>query len=289
MNPPLLTRAVHEALLGARDGGADCLECSLDLGRSRCRVELAGRQWIAAGQAYPYLEDCRERTVYHWSDAAFHPLQRFGKGLIKLVPTPWGPPTFEIDGVKMLPSAQVSPYADAASKVALVEPRGKTILDTCGGLGYFAACALDARAARVLTFEINPDVLWLRRHNPWSPDYLPAAAVAAAEPGAGAAPPPLQLTVGDVRAHLPALAAESVDAVLHDPPRFALAGELYAQAFYDELARVLRPGGRLFHYTGAPNRVSRGRDLPGEVLRRLQSAGFSARRVGDGLLARKTG
>jgi predicted methyltransferase len=30
------------------------------------------------------------------------------------------------------------------------------------------------------------------------------------------------------------------DAALHDPPRFGIAGELYSQVFYDQLARVLR-------------------------------------------------
>jgi ATP-dependent HslUV protease subunit HslV len=32
-----------------------------------------------------------------------------------------------------------------------------------------------------------------------------------------------------------------------------IAGELYSQAFYDQLARVLKPGAPLFHYTGNPN------------------------------------
>jgi predicted methyltransferase len=66
--------------------------------------------------------------------------------LIKLVPTDWGPPTFEIDGIKMLPTSRVSPFADAERKVGLIEPRGKTILDTCGGLGYFAAWCLQGMA-----------------------------------------------------------------------------------------------------------------------------------------------
>ena len=54
------------------------------------------------------------------SGTAFAPLQRYTDALIKLVPTDWGTPTFEIDGIKMLVSAQISPYADAQRKVALV-------------------------------------------------------------------------------------------------------------------------------------------------------------------------
>ena len=198
-------------------------------------------------------------------------MARYGTALVKLVPTTWGPPTFEIDGVKMLPSARVSPYEDARRKVALIEPQGKVVLDCCAGLGYFAACCLEAHAVRVVSFEKNPDVIWLRDMNPWSP--RPDAA--------------LSLTQADIYqaiAHMPNV---SVDAVLHDPPRFALAGELYAQVFYDHLARVLKKKGRLFHYTGAPNKISRGRDLAGEVIKRLQNAGFAPSKQGDGVFAIK--
>ncbi len=70
-----------------------------------------------------------------WDGDVFRPASRFDSSLIKLVPTEWGAPTFEIDGIKMLPTLQVSPFEDAARKVALIEPRGKVVLDTCGGLG----------------------------------------------------------------------------------------------------------------------------------------------------------
>jgi predicted methyltransferase len=84
------------------------------------------------------------------------------------------------------------------------------------------------------------------------------------------------------------MADRSVDAILHDPPRFGTAGELYSQAFYDQLARVLRSKGRLFHYTGTPNKLTTGRDVPNEVSRRLRNAGFSTQLSGDGVLATRT-
>jgi len=114
----------------ARQAGSAVLDCSLDLQRSTTTVELDAVAWTWQGQRYPYLDACRERTIYRWSGDAFQPIARFTSSLIKLVPTEWGPPTFEIDGIKMLPTAQVSPYEDAARKVALVQPRGKVILDT---------------------------------------------------------------------------------------------------------------------------------------------------------------
>ena len=49
----------------------------------------------------------------------------------------------------MLPTARVSPYADAERKVGLIQPRGKVVLDTCGGLGYFAAWCLQGGARQV--------------------------------------------------------------------------------------------------------------------------------------------
>jgi predicted methyltransferase len=77
----------------------------------------------------------------------------------------------------------------------------------------------------------------------------------------------------------------SVDAVLHDPPRFGIAGELYSQRFYQQLARVLKRNGRLFHYTGTPNKLTSGRDVPNEVSMRLRQAGFVTEIKGDGVLA----
>ncbi|MBN8281420.1 MAG: SAM-dependent methyltransferase [Gammaproteobacteria bacterium] len=271
--PPLLTRAVHEQLREAARAGAREVTCSLDLGRTTTTVAVDEGGWTAGGRCYPWPGDCRDRTVYYWDGAAFEPVARFGTGLVKLVPTEWGPPTFEIDGIKMLPTAKVSPWDDAGAKVALVRPRGRVVLDTCGGLGYFAAWCLASGAARVLSFEKNPDVLWLRRLNPWSPE------------GGNGDTAGLELRHADITREIGTLGTASVDAILHDPPRFGIAGELYAGAFYAELARVLRPGGRLFHYTGTPNRLTTGRDVPAEVAKRLRAAGFAAEPKGDGVLA----
>jgi predicted methyltransferase len=224
--------------------------------------------WSWKGRPFPFLETCRDRTVYYWDGAAFKAAARFTTALCKLVPTEWGPPTFEIDGIKMLPTAQVSPYADAERKVALIQPRGKVILDTCGGLGYFAAWCLAGGAAKVLSFEKNPDVIWLRSLNPWSP----------------MADDRLTLTHADIAVEIARLTSGSVDAILHDPPRFGIAGELYSQVFYDHLARVIKRKGRLFHYTGTPNKLTSGRDVPNEVAKRLRLAGFATQLVGDGVV-----
>jgi uncharacterized protein len=267
---PLLTLKVHDALRAAARAAAPTVVCSLNLDRSTATVEVGVHGWTWEGRQYPYLETCRDRTVYHWLDGTFQPVARYTSSLTKLVPTEWGPPTFEIDGIKMLSTANASPYTDAEHKVGLIRPRSKVILDACGGLGYFAAWCLLGGARQVLSYENNPDVIWLRSLNPWSP------------PTGGA----LTLTEGDVAEEIATLPGESVDAILHDPPRFGVAGELYSQVFYGHLARVLRRKGRLFHYTGAPNKRA-GRDVASEVAKRLRLAGFDAQLNGDGVLAVK--
>ena len=95
-----------------------------------------------------------------------------------------------------------------------------------------AARCLAEGAAKVLSFEKNPDVIWLRGLNPWSP----------------AADRRLDFAQGDCAVAVALLPDRSVDAVLHDPPRFGIAGELYSAAFYAQLARVLVRRGALFHY-----------------------------------------
>lgn len=234
-------------------------------------VEVGADGWRWQGHFFPYLKSCNERTIYYWVDETFQPVSRFSQSLIKLVPTAWGPPTFEIDGIKMLPSAQLSPYADAERKVGLIQPHGKVVLDTCGGLGYFASWCLQGQAKKILSYEKNRDVIWLRSLNPWSPNSDTV----------------LTLSHADIAEQIPLLASGSIDAVLHDPPRFGIAGELYSQVFYDHLARVLKRKGRLFHYTGTPNKLTSGRDLPNEVAKRLRTAGFHVELNGDGVLAIK--
>lgn len=273
MRGPLLTIDVHERLLTARDRNAIEVECSLDLDRTKTRVQVHASEWEWEGTRYPYLDRCKDRTIYYWSGESFEPASRYDTSLIKLVPTEWGAPTFEIDGIKMLPTLRVSPYEDAREKVELIQPRGKTILDTCGGLGYFAAWCLELGAAAIVSYERSASVIWLRHLNPWSPE------------GSGTADARLTLMEGDVLERIGSHANGSFDAILHDPPRFGIAGDLYSQRFYDELARVLKRKGKLFHYVGTPNKLTTGRDVPGEVAKRLQRAGFKTRMTGDGILA----
>ncbi|WP_456422912.1 class I SAM-dependent methyltransferase [Thermococcus sp.] len=199
-----------------------------------------------------------------------------GEHYYKLVPTI--PPTIEINGIRMHRTKGLSPLQDTRNKVNTVNPKeGETVLDTCMGLGY-TAIESSKRGAYVITIEKDPNVIELARINPWSRELFTGGKI--------------QVIQGDAFEVVKKFNDESFDVIIHDPPRFSLAGQLYSEEFYRELFRILKPGGRLFHYVGNPGKRYRGKDLQKGVMERLRRAGFvGVKRVEEalGVVARKPG
>jgi len=194
------------------------------------------------------LENDTLRTLEYRTDAYY-----------KLVPTQHAP-TVEIDGVKMHRSKGIDPFQDAKLKVSQVVREGKRVLDTCGGLGYTAIWAVRLGASEVVSVERNEFIRKLRIENPWSEELTNRK---------------IKLISGDVAEYMSFFETESFDSVIHDPPRFSLAGELYGEVFYRELHRVLVRSGKLFHYTGNPYLVRRGNTFLLNTAKRLRSVGFN--------------
>ena len=133
------------------------------------------------------------------------------------------------------------------------------VLDTATGLGYTAIEA--ARTAeQVTTIEIEPAALEVAHLNPWSQPLFEN--------------PKITQIVGDSFNEIETFEEETFARIIHDPPTFALAGDLYSGAFYHQLFRVLQRGGRLFHYIGDLESKS-GRSVTKGAIRRLREAGFS--------------
>lgn len=195
----------------------------------------------------------------------------------KLAPVrPGSPPTLEIDGIHMHRVKDVDPGEDTRIKVAAVGVRrGDRVLDLCTGLGYTAIESLRRGASMVVTVEVDENVLSMAAVNPWSWGLESDRVV---------------VVLGDAYEAVKHMPDNYFDRVIHDPPRLtASTGHLYSLGLYLELLRVLRPGGRLFHYTGDPGRL-KGLNLPGRVASRLRDAGFEAVRVverAQGVVARK--
>ncbi|NRB38270.1 MAG: methyltransferase domain-containing protein [Pseudomonadales bacterium] len=200
----------------------------------------------------------KTQRIYLCRDGELDPLEDRSAGYYKLVPTS-GAPLLEISGVKMHISKGTDPYASASEMAQQAVSRGDKVLDCCSGLGYAAIAAHRLGAKEVLTIELSEQVMGLRAQNPWSNDLGKEGIVQ---------------RQGSSYELIRTMAATSFDSVIHDPPRFSLAGELYSEEFYRQIYRVLRPGGRLFHYTGNPHVVKKGSSFVDGVIRRLKAAGF---------------
>lgn len=167
-------------------------------------------------------------------------------------------PTMLISGIPMHRIKDTNPWQDTLEKVKAFGGIRGSLLDTNTGLGYTAIAAAQ-QAEWVMTVEIEPAVLALCRENPWSEGLF--------------GNPKISSVLGDSYEIVAGLADASFDNILHDPPTFALAGELYSGEFYKQLWRVLKVNGKLFHYTGNPESKT-GANLNRSVVERLKAAGF---------------
>ena len=172
-------------------------------------------------------------------------------------------PTVEISGVHMHRIKDADPWRDSLMKVKKAKIRkGHVVLDTCTGLGYTAIGSLKFGASKVYTIEVDKNVLALSQLNPWSKLLEDNR---------------ITIFLGDVYEVIDVFEDEVFDRIIHDPPRFSLAGLLYSESFYRRLYRKLKPGGILFHYTGAPGEKRRINIAKG-VGERLRKVGFYIRK-----------
>ncbi len=168
-------------------------------------------------------------------------------------------PTLINAGFTMHRIKRSNPSLDTASKMRAAMPIRGRVLDTTTGLGYTAIEAAKT-AGEVITIEIDQTVLDIARLNPWSHGLF--------------SHPRITQLVSDSYREIQAMDSASFDLVMHDPPSFSLAGELYSGEFYRQAFRVLRANGRLFHYIGNPA-SSYGQSVTRGVIRRLKEAGFT--------------
>ena len=86
--------------------------------------------------------------------------------------------------------------------------------------------------------------------------------------------PKIQQVVGDSFEEIESFEDGTFSRIIHDPPTFSLAGDLYSGEFYRQLFRVTGRKGRIFHYIGDLESRS-GRNVTSGAVRRLQEAGFT--------------
>ncbi|HEX5324047.1 MAG TPA: methyltransferase domain-containing protein [Capsulimonadaceae bacterium] len=270
-----------KALLGAGREGKEKATTSLDLNLSQVEVTLTPEGVVlpdAPALGWREVEKIArdENTSYMFEDGTMSKIQQFSAQLNRLYslkPTEKAP-TLLISGIPMHRIKGIDPHEDTLRKIAALAPVYGRVLDTTTGLGYTAIEAAKTPSS-VLTIELDPTVLEIARSNPWSRDLFES--------------PKITQQVGNSAEVVSTLDAQSFDFVFHDPPTVSLGGELYSEEFYRALFRVLKRGGKLFHYVGnleskAGSTVARG------AMRRLQEAGFvrvSRRDEAFGLIAQR--
>jgi predicted methyltransferase len=264
--PVVLSHVQVKPLLDAREKAQATAVASLDLGLTTAevalqgdRILLPGGQWLTWESIHEILRS--ETACFVVEGHAAEKIQFFSEQLNRfysLMPTRQAP-TLLVSGIPMHRIKGTDPIQDTLSKTRTVAPLAGQVLDTCTGLGYTAIEA--ARTAElVITIELDPTILDIARLNPWSHALFDS--------------PRIQQTLGDAFEVVASFEDGIFDRIIHDPPMFSLAGELYSGAFYEELHRVLKPKGRLFHYIGDLESRS-GRNVARGVVRRLQEVGFS--------------
>jgi predicted methyltransferase len=265
-SPMILSRQQIEPILNARQAGEGAVSTSLDLGLTRAEVLLeADRVVFPDGQwlSWESLEELSQSDTgcFLVADNGAEKIQRFSEFLgrsYSLMPTERAP-TLLVSGIPMHRVKGTDPSRDTLTKIRAVAPVTGRVLDTCTGLGYTAIEAAKT-ADLVVTIELDPTVLEVARLNPWSRVLFEH--------------PRIEQVVGDSFDVIQGFEDESFSRIIHDPPMFSLAGELYSGEYYGHLCRVMKRKGRLFHYVGDLNSRS-GRNVVKGVARRLQEAGFS--------------
>jgi uncharacterized protein len=264
--PVILSYIQARPLLEAHKRGQTTVETSTDLGLTRTNVTLSDEGvCFATGERLDWasIEKISESEVkcFIVAEHGIEPVQVFSETtsrVCSLLPTR-GAPSMLIAGFVMHRIKDIDPWQQSQRMVSAIAPVSGSVLDTATGLGYTAIIAART-AGSVTTIELDPGAQAIARLNPWSRELFTN--------------PIITQVLGDACEVVSTLASEGFNRVVHDPPTFALAGDLYSGAFYRELYRVLKRGGRLSHYVGDPESKASGGVTRG-VIKRLQEAGFS--------------
>ncbi len=262
-----------ERIINAHQKRKTSIKVRLDLGLTNQIVYLKGDN-IRIGDFTYTLKTIKKLEK---AQAAFllekkpRKIAFFDECYYKLEPIKGTVPTIEIDGIRMHRTKHMTPLEDADRKLEYVKVKSSDIvLDICTGLGYTAIQA-KRKNANVTTIEKDPNVLEIAGFNPYSRELFDGI-----EQGT------IKLINENAAESVKKFDNDSFSVILHDPPRFSFAGELYSEEFYNELYRILKPKGRLLHYVGNPGSKYRGKDFVKGVQNRLNSAGFRTKKTPDG-------
>lgn len=255
-------------------------EISLDLGLTKSNIEIKDDKYIFPDKQTLTKADLKK--VIKKNNICFFvehnnivPISIFSEETntyYKLVPTvDW--PTIELSGIRMHMTSKLTPKLDTEKKISFISPVSGNVLDTCTGLGYTAILA-SKTADLVYTFERDLNVIEIQKANPHSKELFSNINI--------------KTHKEDIFEAIKKLKNNFFDFIIHDPPRLSLSTLLYSQDFYNQLYRVMKSEGKLYHYTGDPGSKNRSMDIRAGITKRLEKTGFkNIKRVLNGLTANK--
>ena len=172
-------------------------------------------------------------------------------------------PVLRINGVPMHRFIRISPVDDAKLKVKSLNPKGK-VLEIGTGLGYSAIeMAHLPQVTQVITIEKDFEVIHMAKQNPFSAGLFENKKI--------------MLLERDAVDVISEFSDNEFDCIFHDPPTFIMAPDLYTVAFYKKMFRVLKKGGKLWHYAPMPGKAKGpevGNLVINRILKRLKEVGF---------------
>lgn len=231
----------------------DSIETSLDLGKSQQTIQLNKEGFVLDSQTVklPRIKS-DEKCCYIVKDGALERVQYSSEetGFIyKLVPTSFRP-ILQTSGTPMHKQA----FIERVEKDKL---KGK-VLDSGTGLGYTAIAAAKT-ARKVITIEIDYAIIEIARMNPYSQELFTDKKII--------------LINADLMEDIKKYKESEFDNIILDVGNQRIYADFFSLANYKEAYRVLKKGGKLYHYIPQPQ-VTRGRDFIGEVSKRIKLAGF---------------
>lgn len=246
-------------------GKQTSINISPDLGQTEVRVALNENVVFPDGESLSWeiITDIAgsENSCFWVENREAEAIQGYSETFERvytLYPTP-SAPTMLVSGIPMHRIKDTDPWQDTRMKLAAFGKVAGHVLDTATGLGYTAIMASE-HADTVTTIELDPAAQDIARRNPWSQALF--------------SNPKINQLIGDSFDVIQDFKSEIFTGIIHDPPMFSMAGDLYSKEFYQQAYRVLKMKGRMFHYIGNPESSS-GKRVTRGVTQRLKQAGFS--------------
>lgn len=251
--PPIISAKDLRLAADAVRHGKQSVEISLDLGISKQHAAIeSGKLLIGEHQVeIPKIRD-DDNGCYLLQHGKLAKVQFFSEVtncFYKLIPTSYRP-ILQVSGTGMH-------KLEFVTRIEREKLKGR-ILDAGTGLGY-TAIAASKTADEVTTIELDETVVHITTLNPYSQELFTAKNIKRVE--------------GDVTIEIKRFNGSEFDTIIFDAGTPKSSGEFFSLANYKEAYRVLKKGGKLYHYLPR-HHIQRGRDFGLEAINIMKKAGF---------------